>query len=152
MTYTSLYLERAGIGILFISMHPYPHNVNSKIIFLCDLNAFCKNSLAADLTHSIYGEGGTGEFAQVLKQLDFTKDYLWPSGCETESLSTACEPLGNSSSPPRGTRGPVCWQWHFPHLSVLFPKALWTFKVIHRTISRPENLVLWKKMILATFC
>lgn len=41
---------------------------------------FGQNPVAADLAYSIYGEGGKRALAHVLKQTDFTKDYIWPLG------------------------------------------------------------------------
>lgn len=41
---------------------------------------FCQNLIGADLARSINGEGGEKELPQVCKQIDFTKDFTWPSG------------------------------------------------------------------------
>ena len=107
------------------------------------------NSGAADLAHSVYGEVGKRELAQVLRQMAFTKDCTWPWGCGIIP-SAPCMPGSPWESPPFPLREHVaqfedsCTQCVamqdlgqdssasvqcFPHLFRLFAKALWTFKL-----------------------
>ena len=127
---------------------------------------FCQNLVAAGLAHSVYREGGNAELAQVCKQIDFTKDFMWLLGVWKQIPSAISKPVNPLECPPLPPGEHVAqfkgiYAWLVADLELgsdpsasdlglfhsleLLSKTIWTFCMIYRATAHPEYFFIWKR-------